>query len=343
MRPSSMKLLLPGLLGLLLGSARAWACGPQGPSFAPSIYVHTTHPDRPLDLFVAGHLGVLQGTFKPMYLAYAWRVMTAVPTTSEEQRHVVESWSIALGDVPTGAEAEKQAARWLAARAEVLPSLPVSAPPRVTVTEDYHQLPYIHGDAFLRAEKTLRALALEWKQHPALVEEWARNQDTVFGSDGPVDALAEVGLPPAVEAHRRAEHAYQRAASDFYGKRFAEAVTGFQRISQEPGSPYRALAAYLVARVHVRQALLERPESWRSAPVSTPEFSARLIEAEQVMARVLANPALREVHPATVRLRNLVRAQLQPDTFHCELMGPLRVDGARDSARDGLGAGGRAS
>ncbi|WP_338873041.1 hypothetical protein [Myxococcus stipitatus] len=320
-RPSSLKPLLLGLVALVLvlGTAPAWACGP---SYDAPIYVHSSHPDRPFDAFAAGRLGVLRGTFQPMYLAHAWRVMMAVPTTPEEQRYVVESWARWQEDLPGGAA--KEAARWLAARTEVLPSTPApTAPPRVFVEENYNQLPYIHGDAFLRAEKTLRALGTEWKQHPALVAEWVRNQDMVFGSGDAVEVLApalDAGLPASVQARRRAEHAYQRASSDFYGRRFAEATQGFQQISQDTGSPYRALAAYLVARVHVRQALLERPESWRSSPESPPEFIARLTEAEQVMAKVLATPELREVHPATLRLRNLVRARLQPDALTCELM-----------------------
>ncbi|QSQ12188.1 hypothetical protein [Myxococcus landrumensis] len=316
-----MKPLLVGLMGLalVLESAPARACGPF---FESPIYVHSTHPDRPFEAFAAGRLGVLQGTFQPMYLAYAWRVMMAVPTTPEEQRHAVESWARWQEDVPGGAE--KEAARWLAARAEVLPSTPPATPPQLFVEQDYGRLPYIHGDAFLRAEKTLRVLATEWKQHPALVAEWVRNQDVVFGAGSALDVLAPAldgGLPASVQARRRAEHAYQQASSDFYGRRFAEAAQGFQQISQDQGSPYRALAAYLVARVQVRQALLERSEDGRPLSEASPEFVARLTEAEKVMAQVLAAPELREVHPATLRLRNLVRSRLQPDALTCELLG----------------------
>ncbi|AGC49148.1 hypothetical protein MYSTI_07876 [Myxococcus stipitatus DSM 14675] len=304
---------------LVLGAAPAWACGPF---FESPIYVHSTHPDRPFESFAAGHLGVLQGTFQPMYLAYAWRVMMAVPATGEEQRSAVEAWARWHEDVPGGAE--KESARWLAARAEVLPSTPPATAPLLFLEENYNRIPYIHGDAFLRAEKTLRVLVTEWKQHPALVAEWVRNQDAVFSAGSVLEELAPAldgGLSASVQARRRAEHAYQRASADFYGRRFAEAAKGFRQISQDSGSPYRVLAAYLVARVQVRQALLERPEDWRSLPEAPPEFMARLTEAEQVMAQVLATPGLREVHPATLRLRNLVRAQLQPDALTCELMG----------------------
>jgi hypothetical protein len=317
-----MKTFLSGLLGLvlLLPTSSAEACAFDDGS---PIFVHRTHPDRPFAAFAAGRLGVLREKYRPMYLAYAFLSMMGVPTTADEQRHLVDTWSRMQGDVSV-AGAEEELKRWLAARAEVAPALPASAPLAVG-EEDYSQYARIQGDAFLKAADTARTLAREWKAHPALVEEWVRNQDVVFGPCAIVQELVpklDEGLKPAEKARRKAERDYQSAASSFYCGAFEEAAAAFQGIAASADSPYQGLGAYLVARSHVRQALFSRKEtSFLTEPSTDPEFLARLTKADGVLDTVLATPKLAPVHGPARRLQSLVRVRLRPDTWSCELLG----------------------
>ncbi|MFP2927700.1 hypothetical protein ACLESO_21385, partial [Pyxidicoccus sp. 3LG] len=290
-----MKTPLLGLVGLalLLPPPSAEACG----SFeSVPIFVHTHHPDRPFESFAAGRLGVLRETYRTQYLAYAYRSMMGVPTTADEQRALVEMWARGEGDVPlAGASKELQA--WLTVRKEVAPTLP-EAMPQVVVEQDYSQYNRIQGDAFLKAAETARSLAREWKEHPALLEEWVRGQDTVFGPCAilqDLDPKLDEGLKPRERTRRRAERAYQEAASRFYCADYEGALAEFQRIADSDDSPHQALGAYLVARTQVRQALVERQGGFLFEPTTDAPFLARLAEADRVLVKVLATPKLRQV------------------------------------------------
>ncbi|QSQ21796.1 hypothetical protein JY651_42710 [Pyxidicoccus parkwayensis] len=327
-----MKTLLPAVIGvaLLVPPSSAEACGVFEES---PIQVHTTHPDRPFDTFAAGHLGVLREWYRHMYLAYAYRTMMGVPTTADEQQHLVAMWSVRQGDKPLVAESDAMK-HWLDARAQVAPA-PPAAMPRAVEEQDYASYARIQSDAFLKAADTARALAREWKEHPALVEEWVRNQDTVFGPCAglpPLDAKLDEGLKPAQKARRQAEHDYQAAAASFYCGDYDSAASAFQDISQSKDSPYQALGAYLVARSRVRQALFSRKEtSFLSEPSTAPEFLGRLAEADKLLDGVLANPKWAQVHGPARRLRSLVRSRIQPDTWGCELLSRVLQPGTGSS------------
>ncbi|MFP2912428.1 hypothetical protein ACLESD_46895, partial [Pyxidicoccus sp. 3LFB2] len=333
-----MKPLIPAALGLVLlvspSSSEACASG-EG----ERIHVHTTHPDRPFESFAAGRLGVLGEEYRPMYLAYAFRSMMGVPTTADEQRDVVDIWRRRQGDAPQAGEAEALK-HWLDTRTQVAPSLPATAPLAVG-EQDYVQYARIQRDAFLKASDTARTLAREWKAHPALVEEWVRNQDTVFGPCGTVtslDAKLDEGLKPAQQARRKAEHAYQEAAAFFYCGAYDEAAGAFQGISRSADSPYQALGAYLVARSRVRQALFGRKESsFLHEPSRDPEFLARLSEADQVLEQVLATKKWAQVHASARRLQSLVRVRLRPDTWACELLSRVLQPGTGSALGAELG------
>lgn len=332
-----MKLLLPAVLGLalLVPPSSAEACG----SFESApIHVHTTHPDRPFTSFASGRLGVLLETYRPMYLAYAYRWMMGVPTTADEQRHLVDLWSRNQGDVPLTGEEELK--YWLAARAEVAPALPPATPLAVGEA-DYVQYARIQGDAFLKAADTARTLARDWKEHPALVAEWVRTQDAVFGpctSLPAPDPKLDEGLKPAQQARRKAERDYQGAASLFYCGAYDEAAGAFQGIARAEGSPYQALGAYLVARSRVRQALfLKTGRSYLSEPSKDPGFVARLTEANKALEAVLATPKWAQVHGPARRLQSLVRTRLHQDTWGCELLSRVLQPGTGSSLAAELG------
>ncbi|MBN9687790.1 MULTISPECIES: hypothetical protein [unclassified Corallococcus] len=333
-----------GLVGLavLLPPFVADACGPDfGPE--PRFFV-VDNPDRPFGPFAAGRLGILRRTFDPPYLAFAFRSMMGIPTTPEEQKHLVAGWTDA--ESRYGPDASWARDQWAAVRQEVAPFKdlpPVDVNQMVYASNDA----YIHGDAFLHAAATARALAKEWKQRPALLKEWLGNQDAVFSKGctlaDPAPGIEE-SLTPKEKARRQAERDYQAAAMHLYCGKFDEAAEAFQRIASSADSPYRVLGAYLVARTRVREALFGIPPYEEGPREVDPAVLGRFRRAEEAIQKVLADPKLREVHGPARRLLSLVRLRLSRDTWRCELFSRVLEKGTgsgleSELASISLGAG----
>ncbi|MBN8228792.1 hypothetical protein JYK02_14885 [Corallococcus macrosporus] len=328
-----------GLVGLavLLPPVIADACGPE---FEPDPrYQVSDNPDRPFDSFAAGRLGVIRRTYDLPYLAFAWRTMMGIPTTADEQKHLVSGWREAESRYGYGADAEWASQQWIAVRKEVMPSLE----PRelMFMGEDgYARYSRIHGDAFLHAAATARTLAREWKQRPALLREWVGHQDGVFG-DGCFLSEPEPGfveaLTPREQARRQAERDYQAAAMHLYCGRFDDAAQAFQAIADNAASPHRVLAAYLVVRTRVRQALFSPRGDEATVRTEKDDTPARLTQAEAAIQKVLADPKLREVHGPTRRLLSIVREHLSPETWRCELFSRVLEKGTGSALQAELG------
>ncbi|MCY1031005.1 hypothetical protein OV207_06025 [Corallococcus sp. BB11-1] len=309
---------LRGLVGLavLLPSAVAVACGTDA-----SSYDETAHPDVPFESFAAGRLGLLRGSLRLRYLVYSWRSMMGIPTTADEQKHVVEGWKQVIDGFSLPV-AEWGSQQWTAARNEVAPGAE-PAPLAFAIRENFVDISRIHADAFLQAASTARVLAKEWKQRPALLAEWVAHQDVVFG---PCRSLAEAapdieeGLTPREKARRRSERAYQEAASLFYCHQFDAAAKAFQAIAESADSPYRTLASYLVARTAVRRALFEQSSDLAYERRMDEATRERFVLADQAIGKVLADPKLREVHGPARRLQSLVRGRLDAKAWSCELL-----------------------
>ncbi|MCP3102658.1 hypothetical protein LZ198_27660 [Myxococcus sp. K15C18031901] len=324
-----MRHLLAALLCLTLlwPSTRAQACGYDDPNPDDP----TAHPEN-FSAFAEGRLGLLLPTYRPAYLAFAWRVMQGTPTTPEERRTLLETWSLMEGSTPPG-DVEREMQRWLDARTAALRPKGES-PEELTARRDAirRQALLIHGDAFERAAEAVQSLSRLWKKHPELVAEWISAQDALFEGDCEVrvedgteaEAAPAPKLPKEVQSRREAEHDYQSAASHLYCGRFDEALAAFRRISEQAGSPYRTRAAYLVARTQVRRALMTQAQ-WNEQPPYSPTadqtalFTSWLTEADATIETLLATRASREFHGPARRLRSLIRLRTQPETWACEL------------------------
>ncbi|RKH07658.1 hypothetical protein [Corallococcus carmarthensis] len=308
-----------GLVGLavLLPPVIADACGPD---FGPDPRFHIVdNPDRPFDSYSAGRLGVLRRTLDLPYLAFAWRSMMGIPTTADEQKHLVAGWGDAEGRY--GPDPWWASNQWTAVRQEVVPAGDLRQLDSIRLA-DQSSASYIHGDAFLHAAVTARALAKEWKRRPALLTEWVGNQDTVLGGGCALSMPApgiEESLTPREKARRQAERDYQAAAMHLYCGKYDAAAEGFQALANTADSPYRTLAAYLVARTRVREAMFGMPEGEGYPERVDATVLARFTRAEEAIQKVLADPKLREVHGPTRRLLSIVRWRLSPETWRCEL------------------------
>ncbi|WP_163783371.1 hypothetical protein [Myxococcus vastator] len=322
-------------LAFLFAPAEAQACGPE---YYEPVFVTNSHPDWPLSTFAAGRLGVVRESLRTAYLVFAYRTMMGIPTTPEEQGPLVTRWASMHHALPAHT-LEPELQRWQAARKQVAPQLP-EALPEIARQVNHAQSPRIQADALLRAADTATALARTWKKHPALVEEWVRNQDTVFGPCAILpepDARLDEGVSAQHQARRRDERAYQEAASRFYCDDPAGALAAFQRIAESKDSPYRALAAYLVARTHVRQALMEKEAGDLFDAKNDAVFLSRLAEADRVLDGVLASPELRGVHGPARGLRSLVRYRLQRGAWYCELLSHVLEPGTGSALAAELG------
>jgi TolA-binding protein len=333
-----MKNAVMGLAGLavLLPPVVAEACGPDlGPEPA---YVSQWRPEGSLEDYAAGKLGVLQRTWALDYLAYAWRPMMGIPNAAPEQRQVVADWRFMEGwdEFPSSIASTQ----WSAIRQEVAPSVD-QVSTRSSGSSDLSDYSRIHADAFFKAGATARALAAEWKKtRPALLLEWVRNQDNVFDACEPIPAEPPdlgVALTAKEQARRKVERDYQAAAAHFYCGRFDDAEKGFQAIADSADSPYRALAAYLVARTRVRQVLFTMPDA-DSAGARKMEGALKegYVRADAAIQKVLDDPKLREVHGPALRLQSLVRSALARGTpaWNCELFSRILQKGTGT----GLGA-----
>jgi hypothetical protein len=311
-----MKNVVLGLvcLAVLLPPAVADACGYSDP--VPS---DDWHPEGAYEEFVAGKPGVIQRTWSARYLAYAWRSMMGIPTPGDAQRQVVADWRSL--EVMQDEAAELASNQWATIRNEVAP-FPGAGNREIWGTQAFASYSRIHADAFFKAGATARALAVEWKERPELLVEWVHNQDNVFSDCKPLAAtLPElaVELTPREQTRRRFERDYQTAAAHFYCNRFEDAARAFQAIADSADSPYRALAAYLVARTRVRQVLLTMPDDYAGARKMEGALEEGFLQADAAIQKVLDDPKLREVRGPTLRLQSLVRTRLSRETWSCEL------------------------
>ncbi len=299
-----------GILGAI-SAAPAAACGP----FATRIVMSfTTRPDSSDEEFVGGRLGILRPMPSPEYLYIAYRHLSGLGLALEDREAILESWRrFASGRDEEGAIWQPGGAGedWSSARTQVQGAGP---PPKISPfgqhDSSYTFYPNCPADAFRTAARTLGERIATFGADSPQLKDWVEAQDQVFancaiaaGIPGP----AKPGSDPLVHADR----AYQTAAAHFYAGEFETAETLFRRIAQDPSSPWREVAPYLVARTLVRKGTL------RAGPGQVDMVS--LAQADNELHRILSDKALAAMHPAASRLRGFVRFRLHPNERVTEL------------------------
>ena len=103
-----------------------------GPFLDTAVFVETQYP-RALESFVSGRLGVLQPTYGWEYLFVAYRYMSGVPLTPEEQKSITyprnpySQAPLESGTALTAAETPSPQEDWLEARKRVPGANPLQA------------------------------------------------------------------------------------------------------------------------------------------------------------------------------------------------------------------------
>ena len=308
---------------VLFNSVSVFACGPFTLS---AVFVHTVHPDYPLDRFASGRLSVLQPTYARSYLTVAYRYLSGSSFTPDEQDAVTALWKERLNLEWTGAEEE-----WVKAWFEARRKVAGQDPPAVNVYRsrekplEYESYLNCQKEAFDTAIATLNQRIAKYGADSAAVRAWVEGQDQVFSNCSGGSFIPEP-LPAEAEALMRADRAYQIASANFYATKFEEATKGFEAIAADSQSPWQRIAVYLVARSLARKGSLGPPEQKEES----------LGQAEAQLQKILGDKKLTSLHPAATRLLNLVRLRLRPAERLNELAHALSTKAANANVRQDL-------
>ena len=329
--------LAPFVVLAVFPFAAVQACGPD---FFPDVFVHDMHPDRPKD-YAAGKLGVLLSTYPRADLAVAYRYLIGGRLTAQEQRGYKPTSSIAetisgfdeedtesAASQPWYVEPRGPADGWLKARGQIAPPIPgihdVKQYDAIYRAGEILSANYqnCQEDAFRNAMATLESRAKTWGAHSAELADWINGQDAVFSNCGATQPggfrdnkpVMQASAPEAAPANAsdllRHDRAYQIAAAQFYASQFDAARLSFQSIADDKSSPWRGVAAYLIARTLVREAFLaaKGPDDEMMATFDSAEMQQAQRQLESIRKEHL--PGVSE--QAVQSLLNLVRLRTEP-------------------------------
>lgn len=266
----------------------AWA---SGPFFAEAVFVSTIglNPSAPTAFF-QGRLDIVPRDLSPKFYVAAWRALDGKPFDADQAKALL---GLPCCDLDSGMDGAFD--QWQAAHQAV-----AGKPAGAVATGRWDNQPGRPGyipvcgeDAMRVAARTLRQRAQSHGAKDPWVLDWLAGQDKVFAACG--GAKTEPPMPAAAPDWLKRDRAYQIAAAHFYQGRFDQAAEEFGRIAADPDSPWRSLAAYLVARVLARKADANSP--------ARPDLAAYQA-ARAAAEKVLADPGLADRHDAT---RNLLR------------------------------------
>ena len=321
--------------------ASVQACGPD---FFPDVFVHRIHPDHPRE-YAAGKLGILLSSYPRADLAVAYRYLNGGVLTPAEQKGYQPTSSFAeevRGDDAADASQAEAAANgaeyieppgpadvWLKTRNRFAP-----AEPEIHDIRQYgmvYSAGYIlagtyqncQADAFRTAAATLESRAKTWGAHSAELADWIKGQDAVFSNCGSGEAVvANPSQKPAIVASSpapapanaplllRQDRAYQIAAAQFYAGQLSTARDSFQAIALESGSPWRGIAAYMVARTLIRNAFLGAKDIPDTAMAA---FDPNLMKQAQQQLDAMRKEQLPGISQHAVEdLLHLVQIRIEP-------------------------------
>ncbi len=302
-------LVVFGILIFLATPSAIYSCGPFLES---AIFSFEDRPDGSEETFAAGKLGIVQPGFQQAYLVVAFRYLSGLKLTAEQQKAALDVWNRSV--VPEHVPEDDAIGRWSAARSKI-PSVPPAPAisPYAVVSKDQPYFQYLNcpGDAFQNAISTLDDRAAKFGPSNGDLREWVSGEDQVFANCG-----GEAHVIPATlnsgSALLRADRIYQIAAAHFYARDFDEAVTQFDSIAKDRSSPWSGISSYLAARALVRKATLDHKEN--------EQFDRKAMsEAQKRLETMVADPQSASVHEAAVKLLNFVRFRTEPEKRVAEL------------------------
>jgi hypothetical protein len=301
---AKMKSRCLGLLIFMAGvvaAAPAFSCGP--------FFIEAGFTNYATEDMIRGNVGVIHSSYRSYYLVPAYRYLTGLGMSSEEQ----------LAMLSKGAGEKADGENWFNKWAELRNNILKTARPLAAVSHfsegiDRYEVKagrysYLncHADAFRSAVETLNDRIRRFGRDSAEVAEWTWGQDTVFSNcskghniPGPVDE----GMNALIKYDR----AYQLAAAHFYAGDFVEAAGLFGAISEDEASPWSGVSRYLQARALIRQATVNAPEG-QSVDIRV------MNEAEVVLQSILKSKELAQYHAPARKLLGYARAVSKPAEY----------------------------
>jgi hypothetical protein len=283
--------------------------------------------------FTQGKIGILLTTYWRIYLVSAYRDLSGVPLTPQEQKAVVNFWKDrqieqerVFNDRPYD-----WMDGWLRARSQVLKEnfaqgVQYFQPYGTYVWDQENNSGYYNclPDSFRTAAQTLQERQRQFGEPSPFLADWLAAQDQVFANCGD-NFLKKLGHEPFIPAEvagdapalLRADRAYQIASAQFYSGEFAESAKRFSSIGDDAQSPWRSIAPYLAGRALLREATLNS----QGASFQVQDFE----KAEAQFRKVLADPSRKGWHPAAERLINFIELRLHPALREQELASALRA------------------
>ncbi|MCC6650173.1 MAG: hypothetical protein IT348_03375 [Candidatus Eisenbacteria bacterium] len=309
-----LRLAAASLLAITLAVTVAFACGPDLPWAA---FTHQRHPDTPLVPYAGGQLGVLQPTYARSYLVVAYRWLSGVPLTKDEQSAAVDMWRRRSEAWWSGPAAEESApAEWMAARAQLAGLPPVPEVLLSHVREGSYTLSQPAGlESFRAATRVLNQRLAAENARSASLRAWALAQDTVFA----IVAGEDLSLADSPAVRTDPDRLYQLAAVAFHRGAYGDAEPAFRLLAAGPGARMKPWCAYMAVRCVVRAA----QESESDSEPSTVDRAA-FERADRELAAILADAAQRDAHAAARRLQGFVAFRLRPVARLGELSRALR-------------------
>lgn len=287
-----------------------------GPFFAESVFTFTSDPDYPRSQFVAGKLGIVKGTWRPSELVVAYRYLSGLSLSPQEQAPILKLWAQRdhrdlASDQSGGDQTVNPAvAAWQKARLTVPGTTDVSIQPNAS--DNYAEYVNCTDDAFRNAAATLAVRARQWGANSPDLKEWLKGQDAVFQNC----AIPGAAPPAAVvtkNALLRSDRNYQIAAAHFYARQFDDAISSFDEIAKDTNSPWHAIAPYLAARAIVRKATLYKmPEAQGDQQPSSFDRAAMEQAAPRLRA-IIANQRLASIHGMAQRELDFVNFRVAKD------------------------------
>jgi len=309
--------LLTAAVVVVLAGPAIYGCGPW---LDEAIFIPGGAPQTPQPEFAAGKLGILRPTMRRSYLIVAYRYLSGMKLTADQQREAIDVWNRNLGPTPPPfADQHPASDAWMKARERVegvarLGPVGMYAP--VIKEQPYQTFLNCPEDAFKTAGRTLDARAQRYGPGSTAVKEWLAAQDQVFAN---CDGAA--GLVPDVlqsnDPLLRADRNYQIAAALFYQRRFDEAVRAFDAVAKDQASPWEGYGEYLAARAMVRKATLSNADYGKLDKEG-------LRAAEAKLEAVVRDPKMEASRAAAQRLLDYIRFRTEPEKRVVELELMLR-------------------
>ncbi|KTD65082.1 hypothetical protein [Legionella shakespearei] len=285
-----------------------------------------THPDFPMNKYLAGHLGVISPQYHMSYLIIAYRYLSKNPLSRAEQQDALDaylSFFAGLSDdyyPMTANEREgiwfkyappREPLRWHYASLYPSPVLEFITLLNQPVTDDASHTYERFGFATLRLHTIVNELSqstLSTEEQREIIMLWIAAQKKLFRNDT-LDLNADLNaIPTHALPLLQADIKYMRAAIYFNSDEKLDLLQSaelFAPLAQQDDYPWHELAQYLIYRAFTRAACMDA-----EYPNYIPRDHELLKKALSGMQQLADNAQDLRVKQDAINYRNIIKGRL---------------------------------